>query len=591
MDPSDVPPPPYSERDRQHHHNNDNSRPATSTGHLSPWSAVPSSLPVYPSPPITPSIDASDVTITNNNGFDPPSLSSSSARAYFESRPLPPGFYREVHITHTISVSAASSPDQLPYNPDFGVHDVTPQDWHTFLNFLLPHHATLRNEAIIDRKLLAEEPSAAAGSSLTPHGRSSSSQGRNQASAHLERLRLESTDIHALTPSATVKQEAEAVTFAWNHGFFQPRAIWVRLVFESSLEGRQAQDSDIRDRSHLQTPQYQPPFGLSAPMQPPIFHPPMVFHAQPYGAWHKEQGENGFSFAGINIRDDGFSIGNTVVADRNGIRVGGLIADVHGVRYLDNVIAGRAPFPADPNPGPYLHTRGRPPALGSLPDLQPHQMTNEEVRRLNAELRKAKDQKADFIAEGVDKKALRVEVKGLLLAWKTVERTQRIVKRTEKRARKKVARKERQERKRELRRVKENQAREGSRNAWRNPAIPPPGMGTGVAGPAGPRPPHGPSIHVSPPLHGFPHGPWVVHSAPTTPFGVPPGHGAEGIGPQQRHFPPFPPPGGWPAEERRAQAGVPGYSQAQSERVWTVVTGRPQKYGARPRGSKRRWRN
>lgn len=629
----DVPPPPYSERDvhsHQGHSFDDNGRPSGSIGH------------------------------------PPPLPSSSSARTYFESRPLPPGFHHDLHITHTINVSTTSRPDQFPYSPDFAAHDVTPHDWQTFLNFLLPNHATTSNEAIIDRKLAAEEQNSAAPSSLAPTtaGSSSSSSGRSPATVHLEGLRRESAEVHAEIPIA--KQEAEAVVSEWNHGFFQPRAIWVRLVFQPPLESRRGHDTDIRDRNQPQT-LYHPPPGPPPLMMPQALHPPMVYHAQPYGPpWHKGQSDNGFSFAGITIKDDGFSIGNSVVADKNGIRVGGLVADAHGLRYRHNVIAGRGmfgggpnpaypgtmyrqsappgtyhpplaapgglprggpafPVPADSNPVPtqYLDAQRRPlgprglpesqrqcpprrhtsfasssasssssdsddsdsssdttvDSLPDLDDLEPWQLpayryrlrtwlaepqnrvTNEEVRRLTAELQEAKRRKAEFVAEGLDKKVLRAEVKGLVSEWKARKRAQRSVRKAEKKARKKVEKKERKERKereRELKKAMKRRAREGGRPQWGSSSVPPPGTGMGTAGPGFP--------------HQRSHGPWGGYY-PSASCGVEPSRGPEGVRPEQRHFSPS---GSWPAEEWQGQEptgaqkggqirGVQAYSHAPGE--------------------------
>jgi hypothetical protein len=81
---------------------------------------------------------------------------SPSAAAFFESRPLLDRRSAQPITDHNITVSSETDHGDLPYLEELASHDVTQQDWATFLNHLLPEHIVNVNYDIADRKLRAE---------------------------------------------------------------------------------------------------------------------------------------------------------------------------------------------------------------------------------------------------------------------------------------------------------------------------------------------------------------------------------------------------------------------------------------------------
>lgn len=424
MDIPDPPPPPYSETDiYSSGHSNQpingtdarycdpSSRPhgrpvsSASTSGLQPAAVLSSSNQSEVN--FTPSASDRRNNSVSESSFPVSSLSSAAAQDYFETRPLPTGFFQDHHVTQTISLISTSRPDDFPYRQEWARRDVSSSDWQTFLNFLLPNHATARNEAVIDRKLLAE----------TDNTTVSASSGRAHASVHLNQLRRASAaDVAVGSPALGVKREAEAVTAEWNAYFFQPRAMWVRLAFEPPRLQHQAEYGPHMPGAWGSSFDHHRPHHLGRPLPPSLpLNQPLFFH--PYWAPQPQQqlqparvSSSGFNFAGIKLNDEGFSIGNRFVVARNGVRVGGLVADTNGVSYRDNVIAGPGMFSGGFNhgyPGTVYHNThpnvhhgpqvnayysrpvqapGLPPGPGSLPgsfptdDQKPHMNHDPLVR-------------------------------------------------------------------------------------------------------------------------------------------------------------------------------------------------------------------
>ncbi|KAG8428213.1 hypothetical protein J3459_005942 [Metarhizium acridum] len=172
VDDAEAPPPPYSETDIYSNSGGPRSA-ASSTSHtgLTPLDDASSTGETVYTPPLTP-------RTSSNTHLEPrQSAEQPGAALYFDSRPPPANPPTET-LVHTVRVESTSLPDDLPYQDDWAARDVTPQDWATFVNFLLPDHTTRGNEAVIERKLRSEEKTDAA---LTS--------GRSQAEAQLEQTR------------------------------------------------------------------------------------------------------------------------------------------------------------------------------------------------------------------------------------------------------------------------------------------------------------------------------------------------------------------------------------------------------------------
>ncbi|OHW93807.1 hypothetical protein CSPAE12_07532, partial [Colletotrichum incanum] len=390
-DVDDVPPPPYSETDiystsgqrsnpssnSPHvlsHHSDD----ATSRGssHASSHSEV-----IY-TPPLTPRTSGtggphyhdSNPNLANRPRVVAAPSSSSAysdfAAAYFESRPAPPFSPRD-QLVYSLTVTPSSTPDDVPCPPTWAARDVTQQDWATFTNCLIPHHTAARNEAVINRKLQAEEAAtaAAAAASNAGKGDNNSSGARSNSSSHasaqLDQIRSDpDTDPGAAAAASGLRREdVEAVVAQWNEGFFRPRGVAVMLnpeVEELRVPG--AWDRSF-DRS-VESPTIPGGGGSGGPTPVPFpVHTGQGPAMQPGPS--PSDARSSWSFGGITVTTDGISIGDRIVADSNGIRVGNLIADENGIRFGSNTTPRAQPHYVGPNPNwapPPPHT-----PLGPLP--------------------------------------------------------------------------------------------------------------------------------------------------------------------------------------------------------------------------------
>ncbi|KAF6844075.1 hypothetical protein CMUS01_01488 [Colletotrichum musicola] len=395
----DVPPPPYSETDiysssgRTENNNNSNNStsPYTPSGTEDAASRVSShassrSEVIY-TPPLTPRTSGAgaagpqlqrphhrhdSLSNTSLPRSQQSAAQSEFAVAYFDSRP-PPALSPREQLVHTITVRASTTPDDVPYAPTWAARDVTQQDWATFVNLLIPHHAAARNEAVINRKLQAEEEAlaaaAAASGTASTSGRSTNSS--SHASAQLDQIRADpETD-----PSAAAgvrREDAEAVVAQWNEGFFRPRGMVVRLspvVEELRMPGAWDQSFDrVADSSPASAGPAPMPFP---PMQPPPHGPPGL---HPQSA--PPSASRSWNFAGIRLSEDGISIGDRFVADMNGIRMGSFVADERGIRFGGSSGSSNATPRGQPQYGQPWHPGprpmyGPPPPPGPFPPV-PH---------------------------------------------------------------------------------------------------------------------------------------------------------------------------------------------------------------------------
>ncbi|KAK2062208.1 hypothetical protein LY76DRAFT_589704 [Colletotrichum caudatum] len=375
-DMDDVPPPPYSETDiysisgrhsnpslnsplAQSHHGDDAASRVSS--HASSRSDV-----IY-TPPLTPQTGStaaphhynSNPNLANHaHAAAAPSAAlahSVFAAAYFESRPAPAFSPWDQQLVHLLAVTPSSTPDDVPYPSAWAARDVTQQDWATFTNCLIPHHAVARNEAVINRKLQAEEEAVAAAAASrggsgdnSPGGPRSISS--SHASAQLDRIRPD-PDIDpgaAVAASGPRREDVEAVVAQWNEGFFRPRGLVVLLtprVEDLHLPG--AWDRSLNGA--IDNPAVTSGRGSTGatPMPPPVLHAGTGPGMQPDPGPSEARG--GWSFGGITVTTEGISIGDRIVADSNGIRLGNLIADENGIRFGSNTIPRAQPHFVGPN--------------------------------------------------------------------------------------------------------------------------------------------------------------------------------------------------------------------------------------------------
>ncbi|OLN86362.1 hypothetical protein CCHL11_06392 [Colletotrichum chlorophyti] len=369
-DVDDVPPPPYSETDiysnSGRHSNPSSNSPRNPPRHIADdassrvSSHASSQSEVIFTPPLTPRTSGGPFhhheTTTSSV---PPSAYSTFAATYFDSRP-PPALPPREQIVHALTLNPTSTPDDVPYSPAWAPRDVTPQDWATFTNCLIPHHSAARNEAVINRKLQAEEEAvaaAAAAAAATSNGGgvSSSISGRSNSSTHasaqLDQIRSDPDS----DPAAVVglrREDAETVIAQWNQGFFRPRGILIRLnpeVEDPRMPGAWDRSFDRHTDSPTAgggpTPM---PFPVQA--QAPITGPGVpIQQPQPQVQPPIPNDSRSWSFGGIRVTTDGISIGDTFVADSNGIRVGSLIADENGIRFGNNTNPRAQPHYAGPH--------------------------------------------------------------------------------------------------------------------------------------------------------------------------------------------------------------------------------------------------
>ena len=332
----DVPPPPYTETDIYSHSGGARS-PISPVGHHrrdsslggaddATQSTSSTNGDVIYTPPLTPRSSH-----LSNFGGEADHLTVSSSAAYFDTRPAPSAVQNLPQVVHSITIHADSpSPGDLPYPAELASsRDIRVEDWQTFINYLLPHHTAAANEHIIDRKLRAEGTSDA------------SSTASGHAEAQLDRIRGEQ-QYRAADASATVRE--------WNEGFFAPRRVAIHLnVLEAEQQPR-VQLPGAWDTSFDQPL----PQGQAAPA-PPAAGGRSRFSRFPFwgggaggsgGAGDaRGHGNGGFRLGGIAVEGDRVSIGERFVADRNGVRIGGIVADTNGISVNGQPMFGGGPLP------------------------------------------------------------------------------------------------------------------------------------------------------------------------------------------------------------------------------------------------------
>ncbi|KAK3358893.1 hypothetical protein B0T25DRAFT_78999 [Lasiosphaeria hispida] len=328
----DIPPPPYSETDV--FSNAGGARPSVSPASHEADDATQSTAStngdVIYTPPLTP-------RSSHQSSFgevDHLSVSSAAA-AYFETR-SPPALQNLPQLIHSVTLRDDTSAADLPFpSALLGPRDVKPEDWLTFVNFLLPHHAAASNEAVIDRKLRAER--------LSEDARSERSHAEK---AQLGQIRREDggDDRGRATLEATVRE--------WNDGFFAPRRVMIQV--NTATAAAPAEEEVVRVPGAWDASFDQPAAAASRSR---------FARFNPFGGAGGNGGEargGRFRLGGFAIDGDRVSFGNRFVADSNGVRIGSFSADANGVS-----VNGQPMF-GGPQPGARGFAGGPPGGFGGF---------------------------------------------------------------------------------------------------------------------------------------------------------------------------------------------------------------------------------
>ena len=245
---------------------------------------------------------------------------ATAAAAYFESRSVQTAS-TDTLLVHEISVTEHTLPIHLEFpEPEkkWLERDVLPQDWETFINYLIPHHADVSNHEVADRKLKAELIDERM-SRLTLDENARSRTDLQDVDAQLEPLRQSHTE-------EAGGNHINSMISLWNEGFFGPRGAFIDLVEPKPGE----ETTRAMPGAWTNDPADQDPSGQSS--------------ATPCGS---RRGRGGW----IRADDTGFHIGrNLVSADKNGFRVGrnGLVADNNGFRIGNMLVADGQGFKLGP---------------------------------------------------------------------------------------------------------------------------------------------------------------------------------------------------------------------------------------------------
>ncbi|KAF5228743.1 hypothetical protein FAUST_10868 [Fusarium austroamericanum] len=398
------------------------------------------------------------------------------ATRYFETRSYLPSTPRA--LEYSLTVTPDSVPADIPYPENWAAHDVTAQDWATFVNFLLPDHDSVKNESIFGGEAKSEDGSDAKSATYN-------------ANTRPERQAADPSKRHLF------RKEAEATVYHWNTGFFTPRGVVVLFVPGEPV--------------HM-------PGGQEAARNNPLEGIPQVGASYQREAMpQRRDGRFQGGWGGPRMNDGGIRQGDRFVVDGNGIRIGDLHIDSRGIRmgeqgagdaWLFGPGRGRGHMHAPRGRGPHNHHHGARnhssstssssssdsssscESIGSLPDhddikdeqlpfyiarveqwiANPHEVRSKaDVKQLKAELKAGKRNTAP-LDPNIDRKELKKQSKAVAHQWKSLKRDQKRGKQERKRAEKEAKRRI----KRELRESRRDCRREQKgRGRGRGRANPP----------------------------------------------------------------------------------------------------------------------
>jgi hypothetical protein len=265
-----------------------------------------------------------------------------SAQDYFNSRSAPPSLSLRVPIQHKIHLTTLSTPDDLPFPQTAADRDVTPQDWATFTNYLLPDHVASANNDIANRKLKAELIDERM-QRLTLNDRDHPRLDFNHVDAQLNHLRQPST-----SPGENWESYVNDVIHVWNKGFFEPRGLKITRAEPGNTGRASLGEGD--------SPRVSGGRGVRG----------MNGNHHPFAGCRGSRG--GFRMGPVTANNEGLQIGRDgLIADNNGLRmgksfiannqglrIGSFLANEHGVSFGRNTFGGR-----HGGHGCHSHNRGR----------------------------------------------------------------------------------------------------------------------------------------------------------------------------------------------------------------------------------------
>ncbi|KAL1897431.1 hypothetical protein Sste5346_004168 [Sporothrix stenoceras] len=391
----DLPPPPYSETDIYSQTAGDNhstaGRSTTAASAVSTTTSSPDdehlvvyTPPASPPPPINTDINnfqrpnAVPVDVSPSPGYGlelGPEIATAaaSAAAYFATRPPPPpppGMdsvddavsqrqYIVYDLPFVITTDTTRADLSFPAT-QLLQRDVRADDWQTFVSYLLPHSVAEKsvegdyNNAVIDRKLRAEDDSH---SPSAEHLTSLRTRRDRSEEGGIQLIDTEAGDQppHLATQSmssALPRQqqlEVAASLRQWNDGFFGPRGVIVR--FRDDLSGARHEQPqqwtpspvDAAAAASLAAGGSARPNTMRPSGSSPTASTPGGSSSSPVPGISRQ---GTLSIAGMTIDGDRVVFGNNrFVADRTGLRIGGLTFDERGISYGNRTIIPAAPPP------------------------------------------------------------------------------------------------------------------------------------------------------------------------------------------------------------------------------------------------------
>lgn len=237
-------------------------------------------------------------------------LASSSAAAFFESRPVTQET-SGVTVTHLISLTRDTSPVDLVYPPSFQANDVFNSDWLTFLNYLLPDHVLRVN---------SDSSWRAVGDTLEDS---------------MQRLdvdvKVSSGTISPPRPQPANDYRLSRTVAEWNEGFFEPRGLHIAISYiHPEIAVVQTPKSSLERTARTQ--------GTWIPYDHEIIGESSSAGRRRgfFGGFKGFQAgsPSGFRIGPIVADNEGFRMGSVIIADQNGLRLGGskgFVADDSGV--------------------------------------------------------------------------------------------------------------------------------------------------------------------------------------------------------------------------------------------------------------------
>lgn len=313
----DGPPPPYTETDIYSY--SQRSRSEQLGGVDDDLSIAPSSSHsnCIDTPPESPSDTQYNFAWPDDS--QPP---AGSAQAYFDARPPNQSLSPE-GITIGFEIRPDAVPSEFPYPALIHNHDVSTQDWQTFINYLLPDHAKRSNSHIIDRKR------EATGDSKSPIGDDS----------------VEAQFASLSTPETAPNgpQNIETVLREWNDGFFGPRGITIlnALTTEPTADRQVPRDGPSQEAEREAGP------SQGQPQRSGWWRNPFEF---------LDSNNGSLRVGPIHIEGDRVALGSTFEVDSDGVRWRGqsneqpfFEASSRGVRW------GEQPGHGPPHSHPFGH--------------------------------------------------------------------------------------------------------------------------------------------------------------------------------------------------------------------------------------------